>query len=91
MFVVNFSVVNIKDFDGDEFIYEWYFDGDDKVDVIEFNFFFIFEKVGEYKVCLVVMDFFGEFVEVSIMILVGNVMFELSWDFVGNCSFYWDG
>ncbi|NRB52498.1 MAG: ThuA domain-containing protein [Saprospiraceae bacterium] len=88
---VNFSAANTKDFDGDELTYEWYFDGDDKVDATDPNPSFTFEKAGEYKARLVVTDPSGESAEASTTILAGNAMPDLSWDFVGNRSFYWDG
>ena len=88
---VNFSSANTKDFDGDELTYAWYFDGNNKVNSTEANPVFTFEKAGEYKARLVVTDPDGESSEMTTPILVGNAMPQLSWDFVGNRSFYWDG
>jgi len=88
---VNFSSAKTKDFDGDELSYAWYFEGDDKVSSTEANPVFTFKKAGEYNARLVVTDPDGESSEMITAILVGNAMPELSWDFVGNRSFYWDG
>ena len=87
---VNFNSEHSKDFDGDDLTYEWYFEGSGAVSSTEANPTFTFEKPGEFQVKLVVKDPSGESAEADAEFLIGNELPEISWNFVGNRTFFWD-
>lgn len=87
---LNFSGEKTIDYDGDELTYEWYFDGNE-VSSTEISTAHTFNAAGKYKVKLKVTDVNGEVGEDQTEIWVGNELPEISWQFSGNRSFYWEG
>ncbi|MFN8343324.1 MAG: ThuA domain-containing protein [Cyclobacteriaceae bacterium] len=77
-----------RDFDGDELQYDWTFgDGEKSTDA---NPTHVFSKPGEYKVALTVTDPAGEKSTHETTVLAGNDLPQISIQFKGNRSFFWD-
>ena len=79
-----------KDFDGDKLTYEWFIDDATTPISTDPSFTHTFEQSGEHIAKLVITDPSGEQAESKVEVLVGNELPELSWNFKGNQSFYWD-
>lgn len=78
------------DFDGDDLRFNWYFEDENQVGSNEMNPTHTFENPGNYDVKLVIEDENGEIDEASLEVLVGNDLPEISWNFEGNRTFFWD-
>ncbi|MEM6766664.1 MAG: ThuA domain-containing protein [Bacteroidota bacterium] len=74
------------DYDGDELVYKWDFDGTSSTDATPE---YTFDKPGVYPVTLSIEDPSGEVSETEIEILVGNDLPKIAWNFTGNRSFFW--
>ncbi|MEO0473476.1 MAG: carbohydrate-binding protein [Bacteroidota bacterium] len=77
------------DYDGDSLTYSWQFD-EATTQSTEANPVFSFEKAGTYDVLLTIEDPSGETATFKQEIMVGNELADLSFDFNGNQTFYWD-
>ena len=85
---VQFSAGESKDFDGDDLQYEWTF-GDEETSSEEHPVY-TFKEAGEYKVSLTVTDPSGERASKEVLVMAGNDLPEIKFNFKGNSSFYWD-
>lgn len=82
------SGLNSVDYDGDDLSYKWTLDGENIGDGPAYNG--TLSEAGEYKLTLQVTDPDGETNEAFVTIMAGNAMPEVTWNFVGNRTFYWD-
>ncbi len=87
---VQFNAEATKDYDGDELTYEWYFEDEGEVNATVPNPAHTFSSPGKYEINLVVKDPEGATSSSKMEILVGNALPELSWQFEGNRTFFWD-
>ncbi len=86
---IQFSGAKSYDYDADDLIYEWKFEGK-KIQSREKNPVYTFEHAGIFKTELLVTDTKGNKNTAALEVVVGNTAPQITIDFDGNSHYYWD-